>query len=170
MFPPPFRRHAADGPLDKFEQGLLHALPRHVPCQGGALRLAGDLIDLIKIDNAGLGPLHIVATVLQQLQDNVLNILADIAGFGQRRRIGNGEGNVERPGQGLRQQCLAGPGRADHQNVPLLQLDVLKPAPVQDALVVVVHRDRENFLGPVLADDIVIESRPDLGRFGHGHV
>jgi len=57
---------------------------------------------------------HFVVAVLQQLQDDVLDILANIAGFSQRRRIGDGAGNVARASQGLSQQRLAGPCRADH--------------------------------------------------------
>jgi hypothetical protein len=43
---------------------------------------------------------------LQQLEDDVLDVLADIAGFGERRRIGDGERNIENARQRLRQQCL----------------------------------------------------------------
>ena len=52
-------------------------------------------------------PQIVVVGRLQQLEDDVLNVLADIASFGERRRIGDGERNVENSRQRLRQQCLA---------------------------------------------------------------
>src|SRR5260370_13367599 len=46
--------------------------------------LAGNLVDFVDIDDAALGALDIVVGRLQKLLNNVLNILADIAGFGER--------------------------------------------------------------------------------------
>jgi hypothetical protein len=63
--------------------------------------------------------LDIVVGRLQQLEDNVLDVLADIAGFGDRRRIGDGERNIENARQRLRQQCLARAGRADQEDIRL---------------------------------------------------
>ena len=49
---------------------------------------------------------------LEQAQEDVLDVLAHVAGFGQRRRVGDAEGHVEHPGQRLRQERLAAAGRA----------------------------------------------------------
>ena len=38
---------------------------------------------------------------------SIIHVLADIASFSERRRICDGERNVENAGQRLRQQCLA---------------------------------------------------------------
>jgi len=54
-----------------------------------------------------------------------LNVLADIAGFGERRRIRHGEGHIEDARKRLRQQRLAGTGRADQQDVRLREFDVV---------------------------------------------
>src|SRR6516225_9956967 len=75
------------------------------------------LIDLVDIDDAALGALDVVVGGLQQLEDDVLDVLADIAGFGQRGRISHGEGHIEDARERLRQQRLAGAGRADQQDV-----------------------------------------------------
>jgi hypothetical protein len=83
---------------------------------------------------------------LQQLEDDVLDILAHIAGLGQRGGVGHGEGHIEDARQRLRQQRLAAARGADQQDVGLRQLDV-GFAGVVEALVVVVHRDREHALG-----------------------
>ena len=58
----------------------------------GVVGFAGNLVDLVDVDDAALGTLDVVVTRLQQLEDDVLDVLADVASFGERRRIGDGEG------------------------------------------------------------------------------
>ncbi len=96
---PPCGGTEAVVPSMSLRQRLLHALARHVAGDGGVLGLAADLVDLVDIDDAALRLLDIIVAGLQQLQDDVLDILADIAGFRQRRRVGHGEGHVEGPGR-----------------------------------------------------------------------
>ena len=161
------RRNRGDGAFHDLEQRLLDALARHIAGDRGIVRLARDLVDLVDIDDAALGALDIVVGRLQQLQDDVLDILADIAGFGERRRIGHGEGHIEDAGERLGEQCLAAAGRADEQDVRLGEFDVVVLLSVVEALVVVVHGDGENLLGVILADDIVVEDLADLMRRRH---
>src|SRR5262249_17923394 len=104
------------------------------------------------------GTLDVVVGGLQQLEDDVLDVLADIAGFGERGRIRHGEGHVEDARQRLRQQRLAGAGRADQQDVRLRELDVVVLGLMVETLVVIVDRDREHLLGVILTDDIVVEN------------
>ena len=59
------------------------------------------------------GALDVVVGGLQQLEDDVLHVLADVAGFGQRRCIGYRKGNIEAARQRLGEQRLAGTGRPD---------------------------------------------------------
>ena len=73
----------------------------------GVVGFAGNLVDLVDVDDAALRALDVVVGRLQQFEDDVLDVLADIASFRERRRIGNGERNVENARQRLRQQCLA---------------------------------------------------------------
>ena len=63
--------------------------------------------------------LDVVVALLQQLLDDVLDVLADVAGFGQRRGVGDGERHVEHARQRFGQQRLARAGRADQQDVGL---------------------------------------------------
>jgi hypothetical protein len=62
----------------------------------------------------------------------------------------------------LRQQRLAGAGRSDQQDVGLRQLDVVVLRLMVEALVVIVHRDREHLLGVILADNVVVENFANL--------
>src|SRR5579883_2750249 len=161
------RRHARDRPLHDFQQRLLDALARNVAGDRRIVGFAADLVDLVDIDDAALRPLDIVIGRLQQLQDDVLDILANIAGFRERRRIGHGEGHVDDAGQGLRQQGLAGARRADEQDVRFGELDVVVLRAMRETLIVVVHRDGEDALGVILADHIVVEHLADI--FGPRH-
>ena len=167
VLPPALRRHRGDGALHDLQQRLLHALARHVAGDRGVVGLAADLVDLVDVDDAALRPLDVVVGRLQQLQDDVLDILADVARLGQRRGVRHGERHVQDARQRLRQQRLARAGRADQQDVRLGDLDVVVLLPVRQPLVVVVHRDREHPLGVVLADHVVVQHLADLARRRH---
>ena len=162
---PPCGGTLRDRAFHDLEQRLLHALARHVAGDRRVVRLAADLVDLVDIDDAALRPLDVVVGRLQQLQDDVLDILADVAGFGQRRGVGHRERHVQHARQGLGEQGLAAAGRADQHDVGLGDLDVVRLAAVAQALVVIVHCNSEDALGLVLADHIVVEDLADfLGR------
>ena len=141
--------------------------------------LAGDLVDLVDVDDAARGLLHVVVGVVEQVLDDVLDVLADVAGLGEAGGVGDGEGDVEEARQRLGEQRLAGAGGADEQDVRLLELDVLGAGARLaraaggrggllrvDALVVVVDGDREDLLRAVLADHVVVEEALDLGGRG----
>ena len=122
---PPCGGTRGGGALHQLEQRLLDALARHVAGDRGIVRLAGDLVDLVDVDDAVLRLLDVVVGRLEQLEDDVLDILADIAGLGQRGRVGHRERHVEDARQRLREQGLAAAGRADQQDVRLGELDLV---------------------------------------------
>ena len=161
------RRHVGDRAFEDLQQRLLDAFARHVARDRRVLVLAADLVDLVDVDDALLALLDVAAGRLQQLEDDVLDVLADVAGLGQRRRVDDGEGDRQELGERLREQRLAGAGRADQQDVRLGQLDVVAAARLLldlDPLVVVVDRDGELLLGPFLADDVLVEELLDFLR------
>ena len=159
------RRNRRDRALDDLEERLLHAFARHVARDARVLRLARDLVDLVDVDDAALALGDVEVTGLEQPDENVLDVFADVAGFGERRRVGDRERNVEdsreRPGE----QRLADAGGADEQNVRLVELDVvvLERRGV-DALVVIVDRDGERLLRLLLPDHVLVEDVLDLLR------
>ena len=160
------RRHVGDRALDDLEERLLHALARHVAGDAGVVALAADLVDLVDVDDAALRALDVVVGVLEELDDDVLDVLADVAGLGERRRVRDGERHVEDLRERLREERLAAAGRAEEQDVALRELDVVRGDARVDALVVIVHGDREDLLRALLADDVLVEDRLDLGRLG----
>ena len=92
---PALGRHVGDGALDDLEQRLLHALAGDVAGDRRVLALARDLVDLVDVDDAALRALDVVVGGLQQLDDDVLDVLADVAGLGQGGGVGDGERHVE---------------------------------------------------------------------------
>ena len=167
---PALRRDVGARALQDLQQRLLDALARHVTGDRRAVGLARDLVDLVDVDDAGLGALDVPVGGLDQLEQDVFHVLAHIAGLGERGGVGDGERDVEHAGQRLRQVGLAGAGGPDQQDVALGNLDRLTRAAVRglglQALVVVVDRDGERLLGLVLADHIGVEELADLHRLG----
>src|SRR5688500_15741964 len=166
MLAPALRRHAGDGAFDQLQQRLLHAFAGHVAGDRRVFALARDLVDLVDVDDALLRLLDIVVALLQKFLDDVLHVLADVAGFGERGGIGHGERHVEQARQRLGEQGLAGAGRPHEQDVRLGQLEIVALLPALDPLVVVVHRDRERLLGALLADDVLVQDLEDFLGLG----
>src|SRR6185312_6140479 len=114
---PALRRNGGDRAFDQLQQRLLYTLAGDVAGDRGVVRLAGDLVDLVDVDDARLCLLDVVVALLQQLLDDVLDVLTDVARFGERGRIGDRERHVQQARERLGEQRLAAAGRADQQDV-----------------------------------------------------
>lgn len=117
-------RHRGLAALDDLQQGLLHALAGHVAGDGEVLGLAGDLVDLVDVDDADLGPGHLEVGGGDELQQDVLHVLAHVSRLGERGGVGDGEGHLQGTGQGLGQKRLARARGTDEHDVALGQLHV----------------------------------------------
>ena len=118
------RRNVASAAFENFQECLLHTFARNIARDADIVGLAPDLIDLVDINDADLGALHVVIGILQQAQNDVLDIFADITGFGQRRRISDTKWNIENLRQSLGEKRFSGTGRPDKQDIALLDLHV----------------------------------------------
>ena len=141
---------------------MLHALAGDIARDRRIGALARELVDLVDVDDPLLGPGDVEVGGLDQPQEDVLDVLADIPGLGQRGGVDDGERHVEDAGHRLREQRLAGARRSDEEDVALLDLDVLRGGVGPDALVVVVDGHAQHALGAVLADDVLVQARVDL--------
>ena len=160
-------RHRGHGALDQLEQRLLHTLAAHVTGDRRVVRLAGDLVDFIDVDDAALGLVHVVVTLLQQLLDYVFHVLAHIARFGERGGVGDRERHVEQAGQRLREQGFTTAGGTDKQDIALAQFHFLAAAALAaQALVVVVHGHGKHPLGAFLTDHVIIQRGLDFLGLG----
>src|SRR5699024_5047348 len=162
--------------LQDLQQRLLHPLTGDVPGDRRVLALPRDLVDLVDVDDPGLGLLHVEVRGLDELEQDVLHILTDVAGLGQRCGVSDRERDVQHPRQRLRQVGLAAPGGPDQQDVRLRQLYVgvltsggCGSRSGLDPLVVVVDGDRQGPLRRILADDVLLEELEDLPRLGQVH-
>ena len=161
---PALRRHRRDRPLQDLEERLLDALTRHVARDRRVVRLPRDLVHLVDVDDPGLGLLDVEVRGLDQLEENVLDVLADVAGLGQRGGVGDRERHVEDARERLREQRLPATRRPEQQDVRLLELDLPLVLPHADALVVVVDGDGERPFRFLLRDDVVVQHRVDVAR------
>src|SRR5439155_9197848 len=125
-----------------------------------------DLVDLVDINDPALGAGDVEVRRLDEAEEDVLDVLADVAGLGKRSSVGDAERDIEDLGERLGKQGLAAASRTDQKNVALLQLDLVDLHPGVDTLVVVVDRDREDFLGSVLADHVLVQLVVDLLGWG----
>ena len=91
---PPCGGTLATVPSSIFEQGLLHALAGDVAGDRDVLAGLADLVDLVDVDDAALGGFEVEVGGVQQLEQDVLDVLADVAGLGQRGGVADGEGHV----------------------------------------------------------------------------
>src|SRR5215469_7802555 len=157
-------RHIGDGPFENLEQSLLDALTADVAGDGGVFVLLGDLVDFVDIDDALLGFLDVAVGGLQQLQNNVFDVFANVASFGERGGVDDSKGHIEHAGKGLGQQGFSGARRADQKDIGLAELDFARLLVEEDAFVVVVDSDGELLLGAILADDIAVEKLLDFRR------
>src|SRR5947209_213528 len=166
MLPPALGRHVGDRALEDLQERLLNALARHVTRDRRVLRLPRDLVDLVDVDDAALRTLDVVVRRLEQAQDDVLDVLADVARLRERGGVGDGEGHPQHLGERLCEEGLAGARGADQEDVRFLQLDLARLAARLDPLVVIVDRDGKDLLRPLLADHVLVEDILDLGGLG----
>ena len=167
------RRNIAAASLQNLQKRLLDTFAGDIAGNTDVIGFATDLVYFIDINNSNLGPLNVVICILQQAQDDVLDVFADITGFGQSRGISDAKWHIENLGKRPGEKSLPTPGGADHQDIALFNLDVgvriegqiLCWVGVEDALVMVVHCDRKDLFSRVLTDHMLIELPPDLGRF-----
>ncbi len=118
------RGNGCDSTFQNFKKRLLHALAGYVAGDRHILALAGYFVYFVKIDDAALRCFEVVIGCLDELEQNILDILANIAGFRQRGRVRDGERHVQDARQGLGQQGLAAAGRSDQEDIALGQLNL----------------------------------------------
>ena len=161
-------RHVNQCAFQQLQQALLYAFSRHVTRNGRILRLTGDLVDFIDKNDASLSLRDIIVTVLQQARKQGFNIFAHVARLGKCRSIHDGKGHLEHLSDRTCQQRLTRTGRTYQQDIRLLDLHLVLVLRLQQALIVVIYRYRQVFLGFLLSDNIQVEELLDILRTRQG--
>ena len=126
----------------------------------------GDLVDLVDVNDAVLGALHIVVRAAVQLAHDVLHVAADVARLGKFRRVRLHERHADQIGDAADQVGFADAGGADEDDVLLGVIRLLLALERQPHMVVMVaERDADDFLGLVLLDDVAVQIGLHLARF-----
>ena len=154
----------------------MDAFARHIARDGSGVGLTANLINLVDEDDAALGALDVHVGGLEEAENDGFNVVADVAGFGERGGVCDGERHVEHARERLGEERLAGASWANQEDVALVEFDLaegvglvaargLREA-IVEALVVIMDGDGEDLLGVVLTDDVDIEFRAE-GRGGN---
>src|SRR4030095_15003662 len=117
-------RHVADGAFANLQHRLRYALARDIAGERNVLGFAGDFVDLVDVDDALLRALHFEVGILEQAQDDILHVLAHVAGLSERGGVSDGKRHVEDGGERTGEERLPRAGIADEQNIALLDFDV----------------------------------------------
>ena len=157
------RGNGCNRSFDDLQECLLNTFTGNIARDGGIFGFSSDLIDLIYVDNSALCTAQIKVRCLDQLEQNIFNVLTDITGLCQRRCVCDCERHVQEPCKCLCKKRLAGTGRSKHHDIGFLKLDA-KVLWSEQSLIMVVYSDGKDFLGLVLANDIVIEISLDFLR------
>ena len=91
-------RDVGDGAFQNLQERLLDAFAGNITGDGRIFIFAPDLIDLVNVNDASLSAADISVGSLQQLEDNIFDVFANVTGFGQRGGIDNGERHIEHAG------------------------------------------------------------------------
>ena len=163
-------RNACHRALKNLKQCLLNTLARDIAGNGEVLSLAGNLVDLIDIDDAHLSALNVAIGSIDELEQDVLHVLANVTSLGERGGIGDGKRHLEDARERLGQQRLAGTGGTEQQDIGLGELHLVhivvelrahavvkgrhRGAALDHAAIVVVHGNRHGALGVLLTHNI----------------
>lgn len=118
-------RHVGNGAFDNFKERLLHAFARHVARYRHVFAFSCDFVDFVNVDYALFGASDVAVRSLNEFQKNVFDVFADVAGFRERRCVGNRKRHVKDIRKRSRKQSLAATGRSEQQYVAFVQNDVV---------------------------------------------
>src|SRR4029077_8662508 len=83
--------------LQNLQQSLLHSFAGDIASNAHVVSFPADLVDLVDVNDPDLRSFHIVIRILQESQNNVFHVFANISGFSQRRGVGDAKRYIENP-------------------------------------------------------------------------
>ena len=155
--------------LHELQQGRLHAATTDISANP-PLTTGGQLVDLIKVDDAVLGKGDVAVRLRHEITHQIIDIGANVTGFAELGGIGLDEGHTDELGDVLHQVGFANAGRSDNEHILLAELGHGRPRLTARLgeharmVVVIANRGRQHLLGFVLANHKAVEVGLDLGR------
>ncbi len=118
---------------------------------------AGDLVDLVDVDDAHLPSIDVVIGGGDELEQDVLDVLAHVSGLGDAVASAMAKGTSSMRASVWAKSVLPQPVGPSSKMLLLAKLDlVIFGTQAQgNALVVIVDGDGERLLGILLADDVL---------------
>src|SRR4030065_1389360 len=101
------RGDVGDSSFEHFQQGLLDALAGDVAGNRNILRRFSDFVDFVHIDYAPLCRFYIEVCILQEAQQEVFDVFADIPGLCNSGGVAYCEGHFKEICKGTGEECLA---------------------------------------------------------------
>ena len=161
MLAPTLGWDVRDGSFEHLQERLLDSFSGDIAGDRNVLAGFADLVDLVDVKDPSLGGFDIEVGCMEEFQEEVLDIFADVTGFGQCGRIADSKRNVEHLGQRSGDERFAATCGPNEQDVGLFDLDVgVVPSGTQ-SLVVVMDRHGQGSFGLQLADNVLIEVLDD---------
>ncbi len=96
-----------DGAFEHFEERLLDAFAGDIAGDRDIARRLADFVELVDVDDASLGCFDIEVGSLEEFEEQVFDIFADIACFGECGCIADGEGDLEHACHGFGEEGFA---------------------------------------------------------------
>ena len=96
------RRNRCNRAFKDLQQRLLHSFTGHIAGNRWVVALTRNLVDFVNVDNSGFGFFDVKVSSLNEFEQDVFNVFADISSLGQCGGVGNRKRNVQQAGKGLR--------------------------------------------------------------------
>ena len=101
------RWNIRDGSFEDLEKSLLYTFAGDVASDRRVLVLATDLVDLVDVDDAALSAGDVTFGRLEQLEDDIFDIFADVTGLSKGGGVNDGKGHIEHLRQRVGEQGFA---------------------------------------------------------------
>ena len=107
---PSLRRDVGNRAFQHLQQSLLNPLAGDVAGNRDVLARLADLVDFVNIDNPLLRRFDVKVCRMEQFENQIFYVFANIAGFSQRGGVADSKRDVENSRQRLRQERFAAAG------------------------------------------------------------
>mmetsp|Transcript_6440 Transcript_6440/g.12722 ORF Transcript_6440/g.12722 Transcript_6440/m.12722 type:complete len:458 (+) Transcript_6440:232-1605(+) len=121
VFPSWLLGNIDDVALDDLQERMLNSLPGDIATDADISSRFANLVRFVEVNDSFLASFQILSAFEVELEQNTLNILANIPRLRQTRGIGNDQRDINQLGQCFDQQSLPGASGTDDDDVALIE-------------------------------------------------